>query len=444
MEGVLPYDAVKDLPGLRLSPPGVIPQHNRRPRWVVDFTHSGVNAETVPIADSSSMQFGRALERIIRHIVLANPDLGPVFLIKVDVSDGFYRIDLRPTDVPKLGVVFPLEPGEEPMVAFPMCLPMGWTMSPPIFTTATETVVDITNQDLHQLWQAPRHKFDDRAEALEIKGKADNGEVIGVTDSEGVTEGDGVGGGEGVGEGFTEGDGLGGGEGVGEGVGGCERVGEGRSTIPPPTLPSAVPLPTHRDPMLPQPKQALATADVFVDDIIGLAQGSRKRRRRVRRVIFHALDKVFRPLDSLDSPHRKEPLSLSKLDEGDCCWSTRKQILGWVIDTVALTISLPQRRVDRLTEILNSIPLSQKRISVDKWHKVLGELRSMSIALPGSRGLFSHMQEALRHVSGKRLNLNKGIHQALQDFRWLLRDIAERPTRLPELVSFRSLHSWIS
>lgn len=62
------------------------------------------------------------------------------------------------------------------------------------------------------------------------------------------------------------------------------------------------------------------------------------------------------------------------------------------LDTVNMTVTLPPHRVERLAEILASIPLDQKRTSVRKWHKVLGELRSMSLALPGARHLFSHMQ----------------------------------------------------
>ena len=40
----------------------------------------------------------------------------------------------------------------------------------------------------------------------------------------------------------------------------------------------------------------------------------------------------------------------------------------------------------------------------------------MAIALPGSRGLFSHIQEALCHVEGKMMDLTKGVHQALEEF----------------------------
>ena len=62
----------------------------------------------------------------------------------------------------------------------------------------------------------------------------------------------------------------------------------------------------------------------------------------------------------------------------------------------------------------------------------------MALALPGARGLFSHMQSALAAKVGARVALCKGVHQALDDFRWLLRDITSRPTRIAELVPLLS------
>ena len=41
---------------------------------------------------------------------MANPALGPVNLMKVDISDGFYQIGVNIKDIPKLGVVFPTKP----------------------------------------------------------------------------------------------------------------------------------------------------------------------------------------------------------------------------------------------------------------------------------------------------------------------------------------------
>ena len=62
----------------------------------------------------------------------------------------------------------------------------------------------------------------------------------------------------------------------------------------------------------------------------------------------------------------------------------------------------------------------------------------MVLALPGARSLFSHMQDVMASKVGARVALRKGVHQALEDFRWLLWDITSRPTRIAELVPMLS------
>ena len=382
---VLPYSEARKLPNLRLSPPGVVPQRNRRPRWIVDYSFYGVNADTLDLAAREAMQFGHALDRILREILLANPDDGPVQLMKVDLSDGFYRIDLCVDDIPKLGVLFPTAPGEPKLVAFPLVLPMGWKNSPALFSTATETIADLANTKIASSTasDAPQHALDDLAAS-----------ILSPTPAHALP------------------------------------------TLISGKIPSLT-VPVERDPSLPSVPSALAYIDVFVDDFIACAQG-RNRGRQVRRILFQAIDSVFRPLEESDPSTRREPISMKKLLQGDCSWGTIKTILGWIINTVTQTIHLPAHRQERLAEILAEIPKSQKRISIKRWHRVLGELRSMSLALPGSRALFSQMQHALTTQKGARVALNKGVHQALDDFRWLLNDIASRPTRIAEVVPLNS------
>ena len=47
------------------------------------------------------MQFGKTLQRLLQDIVNADPKYGPTYLCKVDISDGFYRVWLNDTDIPK-------------------------------------------------------------------------------------------------------------------------------------------------------------------------------------------------------------------------------------------------------------------------------------------------------------------------------------------------------
>jgi hypothetical protein len=101
------------------------------------------------------------------------------------------------------------------------------------------------------------------------------------------------------------------------------------------------------------------------------------------------------------------------------------------------TLTLPPHRLDRLFDILrNSIGPNQKRVSLQKWHSMLGELRAMTIAIPGARGFFSHLQAALqpRNLSNNRIRVSNHVQATLQDFTWLAESLQERPTRLNELV----------
>jgi hypothetical protein len=82
-------------------------------------------------------------------------------MLKVDLSDGFYRVWLRPSDMPVLGVAFPMLPDEEPLVAFPLVLPVGWCESPPYFCALTETVTDLTNERIAAHWDPPPHPLED-------------------------------------------------------------------------------------------------------------------------------------------------------------------------------------------------------------------------------------------------------------------------------------------
>jgi hypothetical protein len=161
-----------------------------------------------------------------------------------------------------------------------------------------------------------------------------------------------------------------------------------------------------------------------------------KHRQHVKRSLLSSLDEVLRRVDGQDNVHRQEPASVKKMLNGDATWATRKVVLGWMLDTCAMTIQLPHHRVTRLFELLDSFAPKQRRTTVNKWQKLLGELRSMVLGIPCEKGLFSVLQEALRtkcdHCS--RVRLSSVVHRILADFRWLAQDLTRRPTRIAEII----------
>ena len=69
---------------------GAMPQRKHHPHIIVDYSFSSVNQEADKGAPHEAMQFGRALNRVLHRIATADPADGQVYLLKLDLSDGFY------------------------------------------------------------------------------------------------------------------------------------------------------------------------------------------------------------------------------------------------------------------------------------------------------------------------------------------------------------------
>jgi hypothetical protein len=69
-------------------------------------------------------------------------------------------------DIPKLGIIFPaMADSDDPLVAFPLVLPMGWKESPPYFSATTKMAVNLANQAIPTSYPRP-HCLDSLANML--------------------------------------------------------------------------------------------------------------------------------------------------------------------------------------------------------------------------------------------------------------------------------------
>ena len=181
-----------------------------------------------------------------------------------------------------------------------------------------------------------------------------------------------------------------------------------------------------------------------MDDEVAVVQGGPLIRQQVHQAMLHAVDQVLRPLQVGDRPERKEPVSVKKLRKGDACWRTRKNILGWLVDTRQRTIHLPEHRRHRLDAVLASVHPNQTTTSLCKWRQLLGELRSMSVAIPAGRGFYSHLQCILPTdpslSANTRVRITPQAHRALGHFRRLATTLRQRPTRWAELLPAKEPH----
>jgi hypothetical protein len=72
---VVPYKTLRRHPALRLSPAGVVPQHNRRPRPIIDYSYYDLNAQAVPLAPEHAMQLGATFQRLIQRLTYCNHEM---------------------------------------------------------------------------------------------------------------------------------------------------------------------------------------------------------------------------------------------------------------------------------------------------------------------------------------------------------------------------------
>ena len=104
---VLPYELSREHPSLCISPIGCIPQRDRRPRMINDYSFYFVNQNSQKLAPAEAMQWGKALDRVLWYSYYADRRHGPVLLSKTDLANGFYGIRLTPMGALKLAVPFP-------------------------------------------------------------------------------------------------------------------------------------------------------------------------------------------------------------------------------------------------------------------------------------------------------------------------------------------------
>jgi len=158
---IFKWDDIKDAPhpNLKISPLAAVPHKSRLFRAILDLSFQlrlrgvkfpSVNAETTPMSDHKSMeQMGKVLWRLVTMVASIKNDHTPVVFAKWDIKDGFWRLVVSEEDSWNFCYVLPRENDEDPIeIVRPTCLQMGWSESPPLFCTASETARDVAQEKL--------------------------------------------------------------------------------------------------------------------------------------------------------------------------------------------------------------------------------------------------------------------------------------------------------
>jgi hypothetical protein len=207
------------------------------------------------------------------------------------------------------------------------------------------------------------------------------------------------------------------------------------------TLPSH-PMEAFMTPARPAKKQSLDSdmpsqaTYVYVDDFIlaAVEDSSGTRLANIARAALHGIHSIFPSPTVTGHANGKDPISQKKLDKGDARWDPSKVILGFLVNGKHRTVCLPADKAQRIgTEIAKA--LKKSKVSLAKFQSLNGKLRHAATIFPAAQALFTPLNRALATtVNFVSLGKRSALRHALLDFKFLLCELARRPTHVSEVV----------
>jgi hypothetical protein len=126
------------------------------------------------------------------------------------------------------------------------------------------------------------------------------------------------------------------------------------SLAPPESLPDSIPFETALPTSVEVPVNDLGKVDIYIDNTIGITPDFDENTTRVSQAIPLTIHSLARPLDQSDKLPRKDIISLKKYNAEGQMGET-KIILGWLLNTRSLLISLPDDKHKRWTMDINKL-----------------------------------------------------------------------------------------
>jgi len=165
-------------------------------------------------------------------------------------------------------------------------------------------------------------------------------------------------------------------------------------------LPPNTPFHQARDLSVKIPENDAGKIDIFIDDSIGVAPDIGEAPLRVVRAIPLAIRSISRPLSSEEVIPRKDIISLKKLRaEGQL--SESKTILGWLINTRTLTISLPEIKASVWYQEIEAI-IEEGRVHYKRLESLLGRLNHIAYILSPMRHFMGRLYKALYRAKARK------------------------------------------
>ena len=130
---------------------------------------------------------------------------------------------------------------------------------------------------------------------------------------------------------------------------------------------------------------------------------------------------------------------MKKLLAGEGDWTCVNEVLGWILDTEARTVTLPERKLEEILTLVD-ISATQRSMGRKDLERLVGRLRSMHLTVPGAVAHLLHIQRAPNKGGVERAWIYPAFHCNLADWKALALQAASRPTHLAEIIRREPTH----
>ena len=124
---------------------------------------------------------------------------------------------------------------------------------------------------------------------------------------------------------------------------------------------------------------------------------------------------------------------------GEGNWTCVKGVLGWILDTEAGKVNLPERKLEELLTLVY-IPATQRRVGRKDLEHLVGKLRFMHLTVPGAVEHPFHIQRALNLGGVDRAWIYLAFHSKFADWKELALQTESQLAHLAEIVRQEPTH----
>jgi hypothetical protein len=176
--------------------------------------------------------------------------------------------------------------------------------------------------------------------------------------------------------------------------------------------------------------------DIYVNDFIPMAVAtSQEQLEHVATAIMHGIHDVF-PANNIDE---EDPISLKGLKQLEGQWALQKDILGFTFDGDKKTMVLEEPKCKFLLTILHKWVCAGTEggagIPFAEFESVVQNICHAFTAIPVGKGLLTSCKALLqKRPAFVFLAQSKPLLQAISDYRTLLHEAIQEPTKCMDLV----------